>query len=466
MTTETTEQDIRICQEELRSDSPAGISAHTELRGSESSDDLTSPGMPAEITESGSETNDMVCGTQSLVHVQCDRDDILQGHSERREFDTITGNEELRSEQSVDAHCTDKLQVCEPSTTNEPLSNGCQASKCTETMTETDNQGEPAACKIRTIGGDQSHVGYSLVVGIEVEGVKMEAVIDCGAQVTVIQRKWMESRLNDVILSESVKLKGASEHGIMQASKAEDVSIDLGGSKVSLPVYVADISDDCILGLDWIRANKVTIDFEHGVVFLPSRTIVAHYKQGRAGLVPLLEARVIRKTQLQPNEVQCIDVEAPSLRDGWWLLQDCQLTQRVMIPNILMHKDEQCIWVMNSSPNYVTLPVGHLIGVLQAVDMLEEQLGNRREVRRIGSNVRVGGKEVPAHLEHLCQASSEGLNPDEIDVLRELLIEYNEAFSKGDDDLGHFSAIHTQNPTGITLGHPYYPWHYYGHSLE
>ena len=269
----------------------------------------------------------------------------------------------------MDAHCTDKLQ---PSTTNEPLSNGCQASKCTETMTETDNQGEPAACKIRTIGGDQSHVGYSLVVGIKVEGVKMEAVIDCGAQVTVIQRKWMESRLNDVILSESVKLKGASEHGIMQASKAEDVSIGLGGSKVSLPVYVADISDDCILGLDWIRANKVTIDFEHGVVFLPSRTIVAHYKRGQAGLVPLLEARVIRKTQLQPNEVQCIDVEAPSLRDGMSLLQDCQLTQRVMIPNILMHKDEQCIWVMNSSPNYVTLPVRHLIGVLQPVDMLEE----------------------------------------------------------------------------------------------
>ena len=277
----------------------------------------------------------------------------------------------------------------------------------------------------------------------------MEAVIDCGAQVTVIQRKWMESRLNDVILSESVKLKGASEHGIMQASKAEDVSIDLGGSKVSLPVYVADISDDCILGLDWMRANKVTIDFEHGVVFLPSRTIVAHCKQGRAGLVPLLEARVIRKTQLQPNEVQCIDVEAPSVRDGWWLLQDCQLTQRVIIPNILMHKDEQCIWVMNSSANYVTLPVGHLIGVLQPVDMLEEQLGNRREVRRIGSNARVGSKEVPAHLEHLCQASSEGLNPDEIDVLRELLIEYNEAFLREMMTLATFRQFNTKSTPGM-----------------
>ena len=26
--------------------------------------------------------------------------------------------------------------------------------------------------------------------------------------------------------------------------------------------------------------------------------------------------------------------------------------------------------------------------------------------------------------------------------------------------------FHTQNPTGITLGHSYYPWHYYGHLLE
>ena len=204
---------------------------------------------------------------------------------------------------SVDAHFADKLQVGEPSTTNKAFSNGCQASTCTEPTTETDNQSEPVAFKIRTIGGDQSHVGYSLVLGIEVEGVKLEAVIDCGAQVTVPKRKWMESWLSEVALSENVNLKGAAEHGNMQASKAESVSIELGRSKVHLPVYVADISDDCILGLDWIRANKVTIDFKHGVVFLPSRTIVAHYKQGRAGLVPLLEARVIQKTQLQPNEV-------------------------------------------------------------------------------------------------------------------------------------------------------------------
>ena len=199
------------------------------------------------------------------------------GKSERRGFDTRIGNEELRSEQSVDAHFADKLQVCEPSTTNKAFSNGCQASTCTEPMTETDNQSESVAFKIRTIGGDQSHVGYSLVLGIEVEGVKLEAVIDCGAQVTVLKRKWMESWLSEVALSENVNLKGAAEHGNMQASKAESVSIELGGSKVHLPVYVADISDDCILGLDWIRANKVTIDFEHGVVFLPSRTIVAHY---------------------------------------------------------------------------------------------------------------------------------------------------------------------------------------------
>ena len=448
MTTDHIEQDIRICQEELKSDSPAGNSAHTELRGGNISDDLTSSGTSDKTNESGTD-NDIVCGTQSLEHVQCVRDSILHGQSERRGFDTRIGNEELRSEQSVDAHFADKLQVCEPSTTNKAFSNGCQASTCTEPTTETDNQSEPVAFKIRTIGGDQSHVGYSLVLGIEVEGVKLEAVIDCGAQVTVLKRKWMESWLSEVALSENVNLKGAAEHGNMQASKAESVSIELGGSKVHLPVYVADISDDCILGLDWIRANKVTIDFEHGVVFLPSRTIVAHYKQGRAGLVPLLEARVIQKTQLQPNEVQCIDVEAASLRDGCWLLQDCQLTQRVMIPNILMHRDKQCIWVMNNSSNHVTLPVGHLIGVLQPVDMLEEQLCSRREVRRIGSSV--GSNEVPVHLEHLCQASSEGLKPDEIDVLRELLIEHNEAFSKGDDDLGHFSAIQHNIDTGDAI---------------
>ena len=187
-----------------------------------------------------------------------------------------------------------------------------------------DIEGKPIT--IRTVSKSQSCMGYSLILQLQVEGVMVVAVIDCGAQVTVIRRSWVKRQrwLDNLALSNSFQLKGASEHGSsMSAMRADKVNIDLDGVTVCIPVYVADISDDCILGLDWIRANKVTIDFEHGVIFTHSRTIVAQYKQWRAGLVPLLEARTVKKTLLQPNEMRRIDVAAPLLHSGWWLLQDC-----------------------------------------------------------------------------------------------------------------------------------------------
>ena len=57
MTTDHIEQDIRICQEELKSDSPAGNSAHTELRGGNISDDLTSSGTSDKTNESGTDND-------------------------------------------------------------------------------------------------------------------------------------------------------------------------------------------------------------------------------------------------------------------------------------------------------------------------------------------------------------------------------------------------------------------------
>ena len=308
-----------------------------------------------------------------------------------------------------------------------------------------DKEGKPIT--IRTVSKGQSRVGDSLIIQVQVEGVMVEAVIDCGAQVTVIRRDWVQRWLGNLALSDSFQLKGASEHGSMSAMRADKVSINLDGVTVSIPVYVADISDDCILGLDWIRANKATIDFEHGVLFTHSRTIVARYKQGRAGLVPLLEARIVKKTQLQPNELRCIDVAAPLLHSGWWMLQDCQLTPRLMVPNLLMYASRQFIWVMNSSQNHVTLSVGHLIGVLQPVDIFHDN-NSCMDVRRLGSTIEDAAREIPEHLTQLLQSGSEGLKADEVEVLRNVLMEYSEAFSKGDHDIGHFSAIQHHIHTG------------------
>ena len=83
-----------------------------------------------------------------------------------------------------------------------------------------------------------------------------------------------------------------------------------------------------------------------------------------------------------------------------------------MVPNLLMYASRQFIWVMNSSQNHVTLPVGHLIGVLQPVDVFS---GNNScmDVRRLESSTVDTARELPEHLVNLFQSGSDGLKPDD-----------------------------------------------------
>ena len=69
-------------------------------------------------------------------------------------------------------------------------------------------------------------------------------------------------------------------------------------------------------------------------------------------------------------------------------------------------------------------------------------------MRRLGSSTMDTARELPEHLVNLFQSGSDGLKPDEAETLRKVLMEYSEAFSKGDHDIGHFSAIQHHIHTG------------------
>ena len=77
----------------------------------------------------------------------------------------------------------------------------------------------------------------------------VEIVFDSGAHVSIL--RFYDSLSCRPRLVESIRLKGASASGVMVGCRVDGVDVDLGDGhgNYSMTMYVADITNNCILGL-------------------------------------------------------------------------------------------------------------------------------------------------------------------------------------------------------------------------
>ena len=119
----------------------------------------------------------------------------------------------------------------------------------------------------------------TLVVKLTINTEDVEAVVDSEAQVSVLSKGFYDSLGDKPPITEKIRLIGASASGVMIASRIDDVCVGLCGVQNKQSMYVADINDKCILGLDYLKTNKAVIDLDKGVLLLGDmRIITGKYK--------------------------------------------------------------------------------------------------------------------------------------------------------------------------------------------
>ncbi len=122
-----------------------------------------------------------------------------------------------------------------------------------------------------------------------------------------------------------------------------------------------------------------------------------------------------------------------------------------MLPRLIVSPENQFpVIVRNDSDRYISLRKGHHLGFLiESAEVLEESDSAIRQVTVGQSHFEVGqGKEVPEFLQDLFERSSESLSESEQVALSQLLREFQDVFSKGDLDIGHFSGFQHRIDTG------------------
>ena len=95
-------------------------------------------------------------------------------------------------------------------------------------------------------------MGFSLVITIN--RVKTEAVIDTAAQVTLVNERLLRKLKLPLEEDKTVILREVGEDSMIPAKKACKVLLKIGSREYRWDVYVAPITDKCLLRLDFFKA--------------------------------------------------------------------------------------------------------------------------------------------------------------------------------------------------------------------
>ena len=120
----------------------------------------------------------------------------------------------------------------------------------------------------------------TLVIDMTINKHYVEAVVDSGARVSVLSRRFYDSLSCRPRPVETIRLKGASAYGVMVGCRVDGVEVDLGDGQgnYSMTIYVANITNNCILGLDYLKARKAVIYLSQGVLMVNDTIVKGKYK--------------------------------------------------------------------------------------------------------------------------------------------------------------------------------------------
>ena len=162
----------------------------------------------------------------------------------------------------------------------------------------------------------------SIIIPALINKCPSDIVVDSAAQVTVLSEQFVKRMQHPPITHEDVKLKGAGNNHFMSARYAKGVSIKIGTATYLWNVYIAPISDNVILGLDFMLHHKVKLDLEFNTVSIGSQVIPATLKRNVNGDTYQVSRVLLgRNTVVPPNSVVQVTGNLEHPMDGNYMVQ-------------------------------------------------------------------------------------------------------------------------------------------------
>ena len=155
----------------------------------------------------------------------------------------------------------------------------------------------------------------------------------------------------------SAQLKGVAEDNSLMAEVVDDVEIEMGGISKKNRVFVANISDECIIGLDTMGMFKMIRDVGKGMVGVNGKVLLGCFKY----------VETVHRVEL---ELSSVTVKGDP--KGCWILEPGFPDCRFFMPNAVMGPSKEgYVWVINDAEGKMYVPEGTIMGIGQ--DWEEEE---------------------------------------------------------------------------------------------
>ena len=331
---------------------------------------------------------------------------------------------------------------------------------------------------------------------LQVMGQNVKAVIDTGAEVTVLSENLYRSLPDDVrppLRKTNRGLVLAESDNVMKTHGVADVQLQIGSQQFRWSVFVAPIGDEMLLGCDIIDEKDITLNTKCGLQ-LNNEWIDCDVS--RKAEKKSIQVTIKRSVTIPANTEFVITAKSEgneSIGSRYGILEPVTEDKRsIIVARTLVDPGGRGIPVriLNMSNSPVKLKKGYLIGEISSIDaMLEtvdieesDQVGQEHPFCRrqkmgqsctpadlqvkppviqslFGSSESVKngshlGEEVnlprvPDHLKELYEKSCTNLeDKSQKQKLAEILIKHQDAFATNKTDIGTCSLIKHQINTG------------------
>lgn len=118
--------------------------------------------------------------------------------------------------------------------------------------------------------------GINLVLPISINGMKIDAVVDTGTQITIISKEFAKQLKPPVVFGNSISLMGAGCDSNIAAKLGNAAIFRIGKTETKWRLLVGDISDKVILGLDLLHHLHAVIDLSEYTIKIGEEKILAN----------------------------------------------------------------------------------------------------------------------------------------------------------------------------------------------
>ena len=273
-------------------------------------------------------------------------------------------------------------------------------------------------------------------------GQPINCLLDIGATLTIISTKVWEtldrSKLTLIAFDQNISTASGSP---IEVTGRTRVQLKVADYLCYLDVVIANIDNELILGLDFLKKMNCRIDVAKETLDIQDRSVKLD-SLGYIGCSRIIARDMIQIPPRSEKIIQGKMIES-TLENGRLCMiepSDNFLKKgKAMVAKTLTYSQNTVpVRLMNVSDETCSIYPGTNIANACSVT----------EVQKVRSKATPVGKAVPDHLADLYQRTVEGMSSSQQKRVAHLLNKYSSVFSETDDDIGRTGVLKHRIPTG------------------